>query len=50
MLTDLFDTPVLPGLAVAPDVVTEDEERSLITAIDATELTPFRFQAGRASG
>lgn len=44
MLTDLFDTPVLPGLAVASDVVTEDEERSLIAAIDATELEPFRFQ------
>ena len=49
-MTDLFDTPVLPGLAVASDVVTEDEERSLIAAIDATELTHSAFKAGRASG
>jgi alkylated DNA repair dioxygenase AlkB len=44
MIPDLFDHPILPGLGVASDVVTEIEERSLIAAIDATELSPFRFQ------
>jgi alkylated DNA repair dioxygenase AlkB len=41
---DLFDTPLLPGLSSHPDLVTETEERALIAAIDATDLTPFRFQ------
>jgi alkylated DNA repair dioxygenase AlkB len=41
---DLFDVPVLPGLASRLDMVNEAEERALITAIDATDLTPFRFQ------
>jgi alkylated DNA repair dioxygenase AlkB len=43
-MLDLFDTPLLPGLASLPDIVTQIEERSLIAAIDATDLTPFRFQ------
>ncbi|WP_298691571.1 alpha-ketoglutarate-dependent dioxygenase AlkB [uncultured Sphingomonas sp.] len=43
-MLDLFDTPVLPGLSAAPDLVTPAEERALIAAIDATDLTPFRFQ------
>lgn len=43
-MLDLFDAPVLPGLASRPDMVDEAEERALIAAIDATDLTPFRFQ------
>ncbi|HEU4959509.1 MAG TPA: alpha-ketoglutarate-dependent dioxygenase AlkB [Sphingomonas sp.] len=43
---DLFDAPapVLPGLATESDIVSPDEERALIAAIDATGPTPFRFQ------
>ena len=43
---DLFDAPapILPGIAVAPDIVSPEEERALIAAIDATGPTPFRFQ------
>jgi len=43
-MLDLFDTPLLPGLSSVPDIVTEAEERALIAAIDATNLSPFRFQ------
>lgn len=43
-MLDLFDTPLLPGLATAGDLVTINEERDLVAAIDACELTPFRFQ------
>jgi alkylated DNA repair dioxygenase AlkB len=43
-MLDLFDTPVLPGLTTQPNLVSESEERALIAAIDASELTPFRFQ------
>lgn len=43
-MLDLFDVPVLPGLASRPDMVDEAEERALVAAIDATDLTPFRFQ------
>jgi alkylated DNA repair protein (DNA oxidative demethylase) len=43
-MLDLFDTPPLPGLSVSSNLVTEAEEGSLIAAIDATELAPFRFQ------
>lgn len=42
---DLFgDRPPLAGLAVAADLVSAEEERALIAAIDATGPTPFRFQ------
>ena len=44
MTLDLFDTPVLPGLATRADLIDAAEERMLIDRIDATELTPFRFQ------
>ena len=40
---DLFDAPVLPGLTATSDFVTETEEQALITAIDAADLSPFRF-------
>ncbi len=43
-MLDLFDAPLLPGLAALPDIVSEAEELALIEAIDAVELTPFRFQ------
>lgn len=43
-MLDLFDTPLLPGLSSASDLVTEAEEARLVAAIDATALTPFRFQ------
>lgn len=43
-MLDLFDAPVLPGLASRPELVDEAEERALVAAIDATALTPFRFQ------
>jgi DNA oxidative demethylase len=43
-MLDLFDTPVFPGLATKSDLVSAAEERALIAAIDAVDLTPFRFQ------
>jgi DNA oxidative demethylase len=42
--SDLFREQLPPGLSQAPAIVSPDEERSLIAAIDAVELTPFRFQ------
>jgi alkylated DNA repair protein (DNA oxidative demethylase) len=43
-MPDLFGAPVLPGLTKTSDFVTETEEQTLIAAIDAAELAPFRFQ------
>lgn len=43
-MTDLFGTPILPGLETASELVTPEEERALIVAIDAAGLSPFRFQ------
>lgn len=43
-LPDLFGTPAVPGLALRDDLVDDAEERALIGAIDATGLSPFRFQ------
>jgi alkylated DNA repair dioxygenase AlkB len=40
---DLFDKPDLAGLSQADDIVTPGEEQALIGAIDAAELSPFRF-------
>jgi alkylated DNA repair dioxygenase AlkB len=40
---DLFARPRLAGLALADDIVTPPDEQTLISAIDAVELTPFRF-------
>ncbi len=42
-MLDLFDAPVLPGLASTSDFVTGTEEQALIAAIDAAGLSPFRF-------
>jgi DNA oxidative demethylase len=43
MMLDLFNAPVLPGLATTNDLITTIEEEALIAAIDAVELSPFRF-------
>ncbi len=43
-MLDLFDAPVLPGIATTADIVTPAEEAALISAIDAEPLTPFQFQ------
>jgi DNA oxidative demethylase len=40
---DLFGEPVPVGLTQAGAIVTPDEEGLLIAAIDAAELSPFRF-------
>jgi alkylated DNA repair dioxygenase AlkB len=42
--TDLFDRPLLNGLAQADDIIAPAEEEALITAIGTADLTPFRFQ------
>ncbi len=42
-MRDLFDTPLIAGLATADDFVTPSEELALIAAIDRETLTPFRF-------
>lgn len=41
---DLFGAPLLPGLSYANDVIDPDNERGLITRIEAADLTPFQFQ------
>lgn len=43
-MTDLFGAPVLPGLAYREDIVSPAEEADLIARIDASGLSPFRFQ------
>src|SRR5215813_44875 len=40
---DLFDEPRIAGLFQAGAVVTPDEERMLITAVNAADLSSFRF-------
>ena len=40
---DLFGEPRLAGLSQAGAIVTPSEERALIEAVDAAELSPFRF-------
>jgi DNA oxidative demethylase len=40
---DLFGAPALPGLSYAGDIVPPGEEQALVRAIDAVELSPFRF-------
>jgi alkylated DNA repair dioxygenase AlkB len=41
---DLFGRPGLSGLTQAPAILSADEERALIAAIDGVALSPFRFQ------
>ncbi|HEX3883396.1 MAG TPA: alpha-ketoglutarate-dependent dioxygenase AlkB [Stellaceae bacterium] len=40
---DLFDQPILPGLAQIQALVTPAEEHEFIDGIDAAPLAPFRF-------
>ncbi len=42
-MPDLFDTPLIAGLATAGGFLTATEEQSLIGAIDRQTLTPFQF-------
>jgi hypothetical protein len=41
---DLFDTPTVPGLTTRDDFLSVGEDASLIAQIDATSLSPFKFQ------
>jgi len=43
-MADLFDAPVVSGLTTGTDIISADEEASLVARIDADELAPFRFQ------
>ncbi|MFL6748249.1 MAG: alpha-ketoglutarate-dependent dioxygenase AlkB [Sphingomicrobium sp.] len=40
----LFDAPIVPGLAYRDGLINPAEERALIAAIAATDLSPFKFQ------
>ena len=42
--SDLFDTPLLPGLAHRDAIVSAAEEQALIAEIATFPLAPFRFQ------
>ncbi|PNG25278.1 alpha-ketoglutarate-dependent dioxygenase AlkB [Methylocella silvestris] len=41
---DLFERSLLPGLRLGENIVSPAAERTLIGAIDAAHLSPFRFQ------
>lgn len=41
---DLFDAPIVSGLAMRDDCITAAEEGDLIARIDAEALSPFKFQ------
>lgn len=43
-MLELFDAPVVPGLAMRRDFIDAAEETALISRIDETGLSPFRFQ------
>lgn len=43
-MKDLFDSALVPGLAQAENIIDPTEEADLIARIDATDLSPFRFQ------
>ncbi|HKX92440.1 MAG TPA: alpha-ketoglutarate-dependent dioxygenase AlkB [Sphingomicrobium sp.] len=40
----LFDTPLIPGLAHCPDLISAGEERTLIARLETLDVAPFRFQ------
>lgn len=42
--SDLFDTPILPGLRLGLDFVSLEEAALLAEQIDGVGLSPFRFQ------
>ena len=44
MVADLFDTPLIPGLALGEEFVTAEEEQELIARIAKVDLTPFQFR------
>lgn len=44
MTADLFDAPLIPGLALAEEFVTPAEEQELISRIASVELSPFQFR------
>ncbi|WP_425474046.1 alpha-ketoglutarate-dependent dioxygenase AlkB [Sphingomonas montanisoli] len=44
MMADLFDAPLVAGLATRPEIISAEEEASLIGKIDGEGLSPFRFQ------
>jgi alkylated DNA repair dioxygenase AlkB len=43
-MKDLFDSALVPGLAQAENIIDPRDEADLIARIDATGLSPFRFQ------
>ena len=40
----LFDEPIIPGFALQEELIAAAAERDLVARIEATDLTPFRFQ------
>ena len=43
MMLDLFDAPLLPGLAYREDFISEAEHDALLDRLQGMELAPFRF-------
>jgi alkylated DNA repair dioxygenase AlkB len=43
-MKDLFDSVIVPGLDLAEEMITPEEEKALIAHIDQADLAPFRFQ------
>ena len=43
-MADLFDAPLVPGLVTKAEIISAEEETSLIAKIDTAGLSPFRFQ------
>jgi alkylated DNA repair dioxygenase AlkB len=41
---DLFDAPILPGLAYRDDIMTLAEESALLRQLETLPVAPFRFQ------
>ncbi|ACK49839.1 2OG-Fe(II) oxygenase [Methylocella silvestris BL2] len=41
---DLFERSLLPGLRLGENIISAAAEQTLISAIDAARLSPFRFQ------
>nr|WP_066585321.1 alpha-ketoglutarate-dependent dioxygenase AlkB [Sphingomonas pruni] len=44
MVGDLFGSPLVPGFASAPDIISRGEEQALIAHIDTSALDSFKFQ------
>lgn len=40
----LFDSPLIPGLGYSDQLISTDEEETLIRAIEKLDLAPFKFQ------